>query len=163
MRREKLKNLSKNGQNATDVVQFLLDNRKHFRLVLRSLTANLLSSHFCHYLDVLHCAFEWIDCLGHELQPVGGSGVEGPHPGRLGVGCGRSALLRLRLIGKVVLILQHLHFQHLTHHVNACAARQREQSERGRRWKTRPWWEVGGEEINSRTKKQITYPESVLI
>lgn len=36
-------------------------------------------------------------------------------------------------------------------------------SERGRRWKTRPWWEVGGEEINSGTKKQTAYLEEVLI
>lgn len=119
---------------------------------------------FCHYLDVLHCAFKWIDCLWHELQPVAGSGVEGPHPGRLGVGCGRGALLLLRLIGKVVLILQHLHFQHLTHHVNACAARRREQSEQGREVEDKAM--VGGgeeEEINSGTKKPTTYPEVELI
>ena len=110
----------------------------------RVLLTNHLSPYYCHYLDVFHCAFEWIDHLGHELQPVAGSGVEGPHPGRLGIGCGRSALLLLRLIGKVILILQHLHFQHLTHHVSACAARQREGVSGGGRWKTRPWWEVGG-------------------
>lgn len=78
---------------------------------------------FSLYLDVLHGAFEGVDRLGHELQPVAGSGVERPHPGRLGVGRGRGALLFLRLVGQVVLILQHLHFQHLTHHINACAAR----------------------------------------
>lgn len=102
------------------------------------------------YLDVLHCALKRIDRLWHELQPVAGCGVERPHPGRLSVGRGRRALLLFRLVGKVVLILQHLHFQHLTHHVKACAARQREHSERGKGGaKTRPWWEVG------RKKKSI--------
>ncbi len=35
--------------------------------------------------------------------------------------------------------------------------------EQGGRWKTRPWWEVGGEEINSGTKKQTAYLEDVLM
>lgn len=102
------------------------------------------------HLDVLHCALKRIDRLWHELQPVASCGVERPHPGRLSVGRGRCVLLLLRLVGKVVLILQHLHFQHLTHHVKACAARRREQSEQGEGGaKTRPWWEVG------RKKKSI--------
>lgn len=81
MRREKLKNLSKNGQNATDVVQFLLDNRKHFRLVLRSLTANLSflplpwCSPLCVWVDWLFGAWaaaswrQW--CGGSSSRPAG--------------------------------------------------------------------------------------------
>lgn len=90
--------------------------------------------------------------------------MEGPHPGWLGIGCGRGAFLLLRLIGKVVLILQHLHFQHLTHHVNACAARRREQSEQGREVEDKAVVGRGEEEeINSGTKKPTTYPEVELI
>lgn len=85
----------------------------------------LRSDPFAH-LDVFHGAFERIDRLRHELQPVPGGAVERPHPGRLGVRRGRRSLLLLRLISQVILILQHLHFQHLTHHVSACAAQQRE-------------------------------------
>ena len=86
-----------------------------------------------HHLDVLHRALQRVDHLWDELQPVEGGGVDGPHPGGLRVGRGRGALLDLRLVGQVVLILQHLHFQHLAHHVNTCAA-QPEGSQRGCVW-----------------------------
>lgn len=92
--------------------------------------------------------------------------MEGPHPGWLGIRCGGCALLLLRLIGKVILILQHLHFQHLTHHVSACAAQRREQVSR----------EIGvgevedkammggrGNEINCGINKQTSYLKKVLI
>lgn len=117
------------------------------------------------YLDVLHCALKRIDRLWYELQPVAGCGVERPHPGRLGVGCGRRALLLFRLIGKVVLILQHLHFQHLTHHVKACAARRREHSERGKGMCEDKAMVGGGEEeeINSGTKKHTTYHQDEFV
>lgn len=80
--------------------------------------------------------------------------MQGPHPGWLSIRCGGGTLLLLRLIGEVVLILQHLHFQHLTHHVSACAAQRREQVSReggerkdhGGRWR--------GEEINRVTHTQ---------
>lgn len=78
------------------------------------------------YLDVFHRALQRVHRLRDELQPVASRGVEGPHPGGLSVGRGRGPLLLLRLVGEVILILQHLHFQHLTHHVSACAAQQRE-------------------------------------
>lgn len=70
-----------------DVVQLLVEKTPYFR-TLEVCVSTTFPSYSCHYLDVLHCAFEWIDSLGHELQPVAGSGVEGPHPGRLSIGCG---------------------------------------------------------------------------
>lgn len=126
----------------------------------------------CRYLDVLHGAFERIDRLGHELQPVAGGGVEGPHPGRLGVRRGRGALLLLRLVGEVVLILQHLHFQHLTHHVSACAAQRRvggrvcegeEEVEGGGRQGHGGRWEEGEKKLIVEQRKQTSYLQGVLI
>ncbi len=73
------------------------------------------------YLDVLHSAFERADRLRDQLQPVACRGVKRPHPGRLRVRRRRAALLLLRLVRQIVLILQHLHFQQLPHHVSAWA------------------------------------------